>query len=55
MTGFSQKDNVDFLGRMFNSAKLQPDLSGNPFVWLEKLSEKRFGNGGEKAAQIITL
>ena len=27
--------------------KLQPDLSGNPFLWLEKLG-KKIGNGRRK-------
>ena len=35
-----------------NILNLQPDLSGNPFLWLEKLRQKDWERKAEIAAQI---
>ena len=37
---------------MLNFAKLQLDLSGNPFLWLEKKRQKEWERKAEIAAQI---
>jgi len=39
------------LSKLDNALKLQPGLSGNPFLWLEKLWQKRLGTEDGKAAQ----
>ena len=33
----------------------QPDLSGNPFLWLEKIGQKDWERKADKAAQIFKL
>ena len=49
---------LTFKRQTFNFAKLQPDLSGNPFLlllsfyWTGKFLQKRLGAEGGKAAQI---
>ena len=40
---------------MFKTLNLQPGLSGNPFLWLEKLWQKDWERRTEIAAQIIKL